>query len=420
MKKLKKMLFWSVLMMTAFLGIVYCIVSLNAYGRTYDNITDIPARKVGILLATSPITPQGKRNSSFSNRIKATLELYKAGKIKIIVASGGDYEINNDSIFTKYGCDEPWAIRDSLVAHGVPSDKIILDYNGTRTLYSIVKAKQVYNLDSVILISQKYHNERAIFQADHYKLNAIGYNAAPAISRYSYVRNAIREIFARVKLLIDIWFSNTPRFNAIVPETSSGEMEDWLNYRDQLRGKSVRIYYSRAKQGEGLYKTFGVMDDKPYYYNDMHNYFLWLPKGIGYIQRGENLIGAHGDEFYNSDSTLVVNVFGRNFSDIIHEIPNYADTLRVQQLENLHHLGQVQFLKNTTDTIIAEVKIDHTKGANHLTDIMLSKYILSHGAYYHEIELSLSIYFADSLSYRKAEFFKILNSFPNFPKEGDE
>ena len=150
------------------------------------------------MLATSPITPGGAHNFYFDNRIKATDELYKAGKIDYIIASGGDYTKDH-----KFGCDEPAAIRDSLVARGIPEDRIILDYDGTRTLNSIIKAKQVYNLDSVTLISQKYHNERAIYQADKNGIYAIGYNAAPSHIRRNRIKNTIREIFARPKMFID-------------------------------------------------------------------------------------------------------------------------------------------------------------------------------------------------------------------------
>ena len=68
-------------------------------------------------------------------------------------------------------------MRDSLIAHGVPENVITLDDQGLRTLNSIVKAKEIYCLDSVTIISQKYHNERALYQADHFGLNAVGYNA---------------------------------------------------------------------------------------------------------------------------------------------------------------------------------------------------------------------------------------------------
>lgn len=178
------------------------IVVGNAYGRIYDDVVSIPHNCYGLLLATSPITPEGAHNFYFDNRIKAADELYKAGKIHFIIASGGNYTQSQ-----KNGCDEPTAIRDSLMAKGIPSDRIILDYEGTRTLHSIVKAKKVYGLDSVTLISQKYHNERAIYLADHYGLHAVGYNAEPSPIPRNRIKNTLREYLARIKMFIDI---NTP------------------------------------------------------------------------------------------------------------------------------------------------------------------------------------------------------------------
>lgn len=175
------------------------IVVGNASGRTYDSVKSIPHNRVGMLLATSPMTPSGTHNFYFDNRIKAAVELYKAGKVDTIIATGGDYRKEH-----KFGCDEPAAIRDSLVSKGVPADKIILDYKGQRTINSIINAKEVYGLDSVTLISQEYHNERAIYQADHYGLHAIGYNAPPSHIVTTRIKNTIREYFARPKMFIDL------------------------------------------------------------------------------------------------------------------------------------------------------------------------------------------------------------------------
>ena len=182
------------------IAICHYIVVWNASGKTYDNVEDIPHNKVGLLLATSPITPGGAHNYYFENRIKAADELYKAGKIDFIIASGGDYCQSQ-----KNGCDEPGAIRDSLIARGIPEERIILDYEGTRTLNSISKAKEGYGLDSLTLISQKYHNERAIYLADKYGIKAVGYNAVPSPIRRNRIKNTLREYLARVKMFIDLY-----------------------------------------------------------------------------------------------------------------------------------------------------------------------------------------------------------------------
>lgn len=114
------------------------------------------------------------------------------------MVSGGDYRN------TENGYDEPVAMRDSLMRQGVDSARIILDYDGTRTLNSIAKMRDVYCHDSIIIISQKYHNERALYQAKHLGIDAIALNAKTPNRRLSWWRNRGREVLARVKLFVDI------------------------------------------------------------------------------------------------------------------------------------------------------------------------------------------------------------------------
>lgn len=177
----------------------YGIVSSNASGRTYDDPEEIPYHKYGMVLGTSPITRSGLPNYMFQNRIKAAATLYKTGKIDTIIASGGDYQESE-----KHGCDEPQAIKDSLIKKGVPADRILLDYEGTHTIKSVDNIKNKYSLDTITLISQKYHNERAIYLADRKGLTTIGYNAAASPIMRSRVKNALREYLARVKMMMDI------------------------------------------------------------------------------------------------------------------------------------------------------------------------------------------------------------------------
>ena len=128
-----------------FLLVIGCnlIVAWEANGKTYDSVSQIPTTEQAFCWLHPPITPGGAHNFYFDNRIKAADELYKAGKIDYIIASGGDYTKTQ-----KIGCDEPKSILDSLVARGVPADRIILDYEGTTTRNSIYKAGQIYDLDN--------------------------------------------------------------------------------------------------------------------------------------------------------------------------------------------------------------------------------------------------------------------------------
>lgn len=201
-KKISRLIAIGVVYVLLLIAICHYIVVWEASGKTYDKVEDIPHNKVGLLLATSPITPGGAHNFYFENRIKAADELYKAGKIDFIIASGGDYRQSQ-----KNGCEEPGAIRDSLVAQGIPENRIILDYEGTTTRNSIYKARQTFELDSVTLISQKFHNERAIFLAERCNIKAVGYNAAPSPIRRNRIKNTLREYLARVKMFGSIWKS---------------------------------------------------------------------------------------------------------------------------------------------------------------------------------------------------------------------
>lgn len=180
------------------------IVVSNAKGKVFSDIDSIKYNKVGLLLGTTPQARIGRiTNYFFVYRIDAAEHLYKAGKIEKILISGDENSLD--------GVNEPECMRDSLVARGVPASAIILDGKGYRTICSMVNANKVYGLKSFTVISQKFHNERAIYQAEHLGLdveNIQAYNAKDPKSRRAYL-TTIREYFARVKLFIDLCFKDS-------------------------------------------------------------------------------------------------------------------------------------------------------------------------------------------------------------------
>lgn len=180
------------------------IVTKNAEGRVYDSVDSIPYREVALVLGTNPNTRiTGRKNLYFKYRIEKAAELYKAGKVKTLLLSG-------DNSIIDY--NEPQAMKDSLVAHGVPADAIVLDYAGFRTLDSVVRCKSVFGYDSITIVSQYFHNERAIYIADCRGLNAIAINAKDGkIWKYP-PRRIIREWISRVKLFVDEWTNKQPHF----------------------------------------------------------------------------------------------------------------------------------------------------------------------------------------------------------------
>jgi SanA protein len=154
---------------------------------------------VGLLLGTTPQSKIGRiTNQFFTYRMDAAEQLYKTGKIEKILISGDENSLD--------GINEPECMRDSLVARGIPVSAIILDGKGYRTIYSIINANKVYGLKSFTIISQKFHNERAIYQAEHLGLdveNIQAYNAKMPTSRRAFL-TTIREYFARVKMFMDL------------------------------------------------------------------------------------------------------------------------------------------------------------------------------------------------------------------------
>lgn len=181
----------------------YCFVEIVSKGKTFASTIRIPKNKVGLLLGTSPVSSYTKKaNPYYYYRIDAAVKLYKSGKIDRILISGD----NSPKTYS-----EPDMMKNDLVKRGVPSNHIYLDFAGFRTLDSVVRAKKVFKLNEFTIISQEFHNERAICLAQWYGIKAIGYNARD-ISKRKGIMVQIREIFARVKLVLDMIVNKQPRF----------------------------------------------------------------------------------------------------------------------------------------------------------------------------------------------------------------
>ena len=202
-QKIIKTVAWLAVACLALIATCDIAVKATAHGRTYDNVSDIPHNRVGLLLGTNSTTPRGTHNYYYTHRINAAAELFHAGKVDYLLISG-------DNSSKHY--DEPTMMRDSLLLHGVPADRIVLDYAGFRTLDSVIRAKEVFGQSSFTIISQKFHNERALVQARHYGIDAIAYNADDVILGYPWIKVQCRERLARVKLYLDLLTGKQPKF----------------------------------------------------------------------------------------------------------------------------------------------------------------------------------------------------------------
>ena len=197
------------------------MVRRAASGRLYSSIAAIPHRKVGLLLGCKKSLGDGTPNLFFESRVRAAKDLFMAGKVDYLLVSGDNH--------TK-GYDEITDMREALLKAGIPADRLYGDCAGFRTLDSMARARQVFGLNEVTVISQEFHNQRAIFLASREGLDAIGYNAQDEdLGDYSGTHR--RERFAKVKAVLDIYVLRTrPRFlgaNVIIgadaPTVCSGE-----------------------------------------------------------------------------------------------------------------------------------------------------------------------------------------------------
>ena len=167
----------------------------------YDQVETIPENRVGLLLGTSPKLRGGRPNLYFNYRITAAVELFQAGKISRILVSGDNRCMNYN---------EPVEMRKALIAHGIPDSVIVMDFAGIRTLDSVIRAKKVFGQDRFTIISQRFHNERALYIAGRNGIEAVGFNAKD-VDVYSGVKTRVRELLARVKVFIDIVVHKGPR-----------------------------------------------------------------------------------------------------------------------------------------------------------------------------------------------------------------
>lgn len=174
-----------------------------AKGRLSDDLADVPERPVALVLGCAPILSNGRPNRYFTTRMKMAADLFHAGKCHYLLVSGD----NGQS-----GYDEPTSMRDTLVSLGVPESAIVRDYAGFDTLDSVLRAREVFSQVSLLVVSQRFHNERAICIGQHHGMDLYGVNAVD-VSGPLGVKVRFREKLARVKTLLDLhlWKSR-PKF----------------------------------------------------------------------------------------------------------------------------------------------------------------------------------------------------------------
>ncbi|WP_276133855.1 SanA/YdcF family protein [Polluticoccus soli] len=204
MRKLKILIISSILLIaSSLLAIIYCDkeVTSAAEGKVFTDVTQVPHTHVGLLLGTGKYFG-GIVNPYYAYRIEAATKLMRESKVDYLIISG-------DNGSKEY--DEPSMMRADLIAAGIDSTRIYLDYAGFRTFDSMIRLREIFSQNSAIVISQKFHNERALFIAQREGIKAIGFNAQD-VSRSVGAKTQLREKLARVKVFVDYILGVQPKF----------------------------------------------------------------------------------------------------------------------------------------------------------------------------------------------------------------
>ena len=198
LKKIFLLLLLGGLFVLAF--VYYSKYTVKAYSEyCYFNTHEIPKNKVGLLLGTAKHLDRGYINKYYQGRVEAAIELFEAGRVDFILVSGDN---------GRKDYNEPEEFQQDLIKAGIPKDKIFLDYAGFRTLDSVIRAKEVFGQSKFTIISQPFHNERALYLAHQNGLDAIAYNATDYSGNLAR-KVKIREYLAVVKAVLDVWVLRT-------------------------------------------------------------------------------------------------------------------------------------------------------------------------------------------------------------------
>jgi len=206
--------FWKYTLILTVIAMMLCAVLIwradraaikAAQGKLYDDVAEMPLNQEQgrVALVFGCAEKIGNRdNLYFKYRIEAAAELWNSGNIRGFIVSG-------DNGTDDY--NEPEDMKQALIKKGVPAENIVCDYAGFRTLDSVVRLKEVFDVTEVIFVTQKFHNERAAYLAQQAGIDFIGLNAQEVSGKAAQKTN-LRERLARVKMLLDCLTSKSPKF----------------------------------------------------------------------------------------------------------------------------------------------------------------------------------------------------------------
>lgn len=177
------------------------------------NAKDVPKSQTAIILGAK-VYSSGALSGMLEDRAVTAIDLYKKRKVEKILVSG-DHSTEN--------YDEVNAVKKYLLKNGIREEDIFLDYAGFDTYDSLYRAKEIFQVSSIVIVTQNFHLPRALYIARSIGIESYGVSAD--LHTYSGIKNnEIREIPAKIKAVFDISFGAKPKFlGESIPITGNGK-----------------------------------------------------------------------------------------------------------------------------------------------------------------------------------------------------
>lgn len=209
MKKLFKLIIRTILL------IAVLFAAANSYIIFYSSqyIKALPKSADCIIVLGAGVRKDGTPSPMLEDRLKIALSVYSKGISDKIIVSGDH---------GKESYNEVGAMKDYLTQNGIPEENIFMDHAGFSTYESIYRAKNIFGVESAVVVTQKYHLYRAVFDAR--KLGITAYGADAALRRYALQsKYSLRESIARAKDFLCIIFKPQPKFlGEAIPISGTG------------------------------------------------------------------------------------------------------------------------------------------------------------------------------------------------------
>lgn len=208
-RKSKKIILWVALCLISLFilgaGILWGVNSyiLSAGGNYTSDLNKLKSADV-ILVLGARVYSDGSPSPALRDRLDYGYDAYMSGLSKYILCSGDNGKIEYNEVI---------GMQNYLVERGVPREDIILDYAGFDTYDSMYRARDIFCVESMIVVTQEYHMSRALYIADKLGMKSYGYSAPDSVFGESLRSNRLRESLARVKAFLDVEvFKSEPTF----------------------------------------------------------------------------------------------------------------------------------------------------------------------------------------------------------------